>query len=145
MKRTCTKCKKTKSLSEFYKDNHLKSKLSSCCKVCLKEKSRKYKQTHKIEHAKYMKKYRKTFMGYLRQRFHEMKKRCTNPNYKQYKNYGGRGIKCLFKNANEFIDYIINELQVNPHGLQIDRINNDGNYEPGNIRFVTHDENCRNR
>lgn len=141
----CTKCKKRKFLFEFYKNNQHKDNRTSRCSSCLKKISQKYKQTHKIEHAKYMKKYRKTFIGYLRQRFHEMKKRCTNSNYKQYKNYGGRGIKCLFKNADEFIDYIINELQVNPYGLQIDRINNDGNYESGNIRFVTHDENCRNR
>ena len=37
------------------------------------------------------------------------------------------------------------ELKVDPRGLEIDRINNDGHYEPGNIRFVTRKENLANR
>lgn len=74
-----------------------------------------------------------------------MKQRCTSPAYKNYKNYGGRGIKVCFKSANEFVDYVINILQVDPRGLQVDRIDNNGNYEPGNIRFVTHLENQHNK
>ena len=65
--------------------------------------------------------------------------------HKDYKNYGGHGIKNKFKSTGEFVDYVINELQVDPCGLQIDRINNDGNYERGSIRFVTCSENNRNR
>jgi hypothetical protein len=32
-----------------------------------------------------------------------------------------------------------------PEGLDLDRINNDGNYEPSNCRWVTHKENCQNQ
>ncbi len=63
--------------------------------------------------------------------------RCNNPNDVSYKYYGGRGIQCLFESCSEFTNYVINELQVDPRGLQIHRINNNGNYEPGNIKFLT--------
>ena len=105
----------------------------------------KYYKINKIKIIKRGQKYRKTFMGYLRSRFQTMKQRCNDVNFPHYKNYGGRGIKCRFKNADEFIDYIINELRINPKGLQIDRINNDGHYEKGNIRFTTAKVNSNNR
>ena len=75
--------------------------------------------------------------------------RCNVPKCKGYHNYGGRGIKCLFKNFAEFYAYVTDVLWVidiqQIDGLEIDRIDNDGNYEPGNIRFVTHKENANNR
>jgi hypothetical protein len=106
---------------------------------------KRYQQSHKTELADYDKEYQKTFIGYLRKRFTCIKQRCTNPKHDSYKYYGGRGIECRFKDVNEFIDYIINELQINPKGLQIDRINNDGHYEKGNIRFTTAKVNSNNR
>lgn len=93
----------------------------------------------------YQKKYRKTIKGHLIYCFHNIIARCNNSKHKSYKNYGGRGIKCLFKSFDEFIDYVVNELQVDPRGLTIDRIDNDGYYERGNIRFITQAENNRNR
>lgn len=151
MKR-CSKCRKIKSLDQFHKRIASKDGLHFHCKLCRKE----YCQIHKVEIAAYLqahkvyitecvKKYRQTIIGHLRYCFSGIKYRCNNPKYIRYKDYGGRGIKCLFKSSNEFINYIINELQIDPRGLQIDRINNDGNYEPGNIRFVTAKENCNNR
>lgn len=72
--------------------------------------------------------------------------RCENKNSKAYKNYGGRGILICKEWRDSFeIFYkwcIENGWQ---KGLQIDRINNNGNYEPNNCRFVTAKENCRNR
>ena len=73
-----------------------------------------------------------------------MKSRCLNHNSTSYKNYGGRGISIcdewlVFENfhnwamANGYKDW-----------LQIDRIDNDGNYEPSNCRWVTRKENMRN-
>lgn len=105
----------------------------------------KYYQEHKIEAVEYQRKYRQTLKGYLRNCFGSMKQRCNNLKNKSYKNYGGRGIRCLFKSSQEFVDYVVNELKVDPRGLQIDRIDNDGHYEPGNIRFVTCKVNNNNR
>lgn len=86
-----------------------------------------------------------TIIGYLQSVFKNIKIRCDNPKWVAYKNYGGRGIKCLFENSDKFVNYVVNELQIDPRGLDIDRIDNDGNYEPGNIRFISHKENCSNR
>jgi len=86
-----------------------------------------------------------TIIGSLRHRFSDMKRRCGNPNATDYERYGGRGIRCNFKSSDEFVDYVVNTLKVDPRGLQIDRINNDGNYEAGNIRFVTAKVNNNNK
>ena len=95
--------------------------------------------------VKYRAKYRKTVVGCLRICFVSLKHRCNNPNNRAYKHYGGRGIQNKFKNSDDFVDYVVNELRVDPRGLQIDRIDNDGHYEKGNIRFVTAKVNSNNR
>ena len=86
-----------------------------------------------------------TIEGHLGYVYHDIVKRCTKSGDKDYCRYGGRGIQCLFSSRQEFIDYVINDLQIDPRGLDCDRIDNDGDYERGNIRFVTHQENCKNR
>lgn len=86
-----------------------------------------------------------TIIGHLRRVFNGIKVRCNNLKCVAYKNYGGRGIKCLFESSDEFVDYVVNVLRVDPRDLQIDRIDNDGDYVKGNIRFVTCSENCKNR
>jgi hypothetical protein len=74
-----------------------------------------------------------------------MIQRCTNPMNKKYHRYGGRGIK-VCKEWSMNLDNFIIWAKCNGYkeGLQIDRIDNDGNYEPGNCRWVTNKENCRN-
>lgn len=141
----CTKCGRQKLLSEFYKDKKGKNGFHSTCKKCEIIRVQKYNQVHKIERNEYHKNYRNSVMGCLRRRFQDIKRRCNNSKCLAYKNYGGRGIKCLFKSSQEFVDYVINKLQINPCGLDIDRINNDEHYEPENIRFVTRAENNQNR
>lgn len=83
-------------------------------------------------------------------RYEFMLSRCNNPMSKDYNRYGGRGVKCLFNNIYEFwfelqkdkkIQLLLNE----PYNYEIDRINNNGNYEIGNIRIVTKSENQRNK
>jgi len=88
-------------------------------------------------------KFRKTLKGCLFSRYNAIRQRCNNPKCLGYRWYGGRGIKLCFT-FNEFLDYVINKLQINPKGLEIDRIDNNGNYELKNIRFVTHAENMKN-
>jgi hypothetical protein len=76
----------------------------------------------------------------------DIKKRCYNRNSKNYEYYYERGILVCseWKNsAKTFIDWALkNSWQ---KGLTIDRINNDGNYEPDNCRFVTRKENVHNQ
>ncbi len=80
--------------------------------------------------------YRGTINGHLRHVFHGMEQRCSDPKCKDYKNYGDRGIQNKFTSSDEFVNYVINVLQADPRGKHIHRIDNDGNYEPGNIEFL---------
>lgn len=92
-----------------------------------------------------MKAYRNTITGQLRQTFNGMNRRCNDPAHKSFKNYGGRGIQNRFESSDEFVDYVLLDLCGDPRGLQIDRIDNDGHYERGNIRFVTREVNNNNK
>lgn len=73
-----------------------------------------------------------------------MKNRCKNPNTTCYYRYGGRGIAVCkeWEDFRSFFDWAINAGW--QQGLQLDRTNNDGNYEPANCRFVTRSENVFN-
>jgi hypothetical protein len=74
-----------------------------------------------------------------------IKSRCENKNSPDFLRYGGRGISVCPEWGNDFIafyDWAIENGWWT--GLQIDRIDNNGNYEPGNCRFVTQTENGRN-
>lgn len=97
---------------------------------------KKYRQTDKGRQndRKKSKKYYNTINGYLRHIFNCIKQRCDNP-IKQNKCYNK--VKNLFISSDEFVNYVINELQIDPRGLQIHRIDNNGHYKPGNIEFLT--------
>lgn len=74
-----------------------------------------------------------------------MKQRCNNPNAQAYHNYGGRGITYC-EEWNEFDPFCYWALENGyKKGLQLDRIDNDGNYEPGNCRWTTRTINTQNR
>lgn len=74
-----------------------------------------------------------------------IKNRCRNQNFVRYANYGGRGIGICeaWSDYAVFRDWAL----VNGYAdeLEIDRIDNDGNYEPGNCRWVTTKSNNRNK
>ncbi len=65
--------------------------------------------------------------------------RCSNPNATGYKNYGARGIKVCDEWENDFkvfYDYVTQLSHYGESGMTLDRTDNDGNYEPGNLRWV---------
>lgn len=74
----------------------------------------------------------------------QAKKRCTNPRDKDWDNYGGRGIKMCDRWLNSFESFL-EDMGDRPAGLQIDRSNVNGNYEPSNCKWVTPKENHDNR
>ncbi|HHS83688.1 MAG TPA: XRE family transcriptional regulator [Gammaproteobacteria bacterium] len=72
-----------------------------------------------------------------------IKSRCNNPNTKDYHNYGGRGIT-VCKRWDRFENFLADMGCRPSKNHQIDRADNDGNYEPGNCRWVTRQVNCQN-
>ena len=74
-----------------------------------------------------------------------MKQRCFNKNFVSYHRYGGRGITVCERWLNSFENFI-SDMGFRPaKGYSIDRINNDGNYEPSNCRWATKTEQLLNR
>jgi hypothetical protein len=77
-----------------------------------------------------------------------MRDRCKNKNSNYYHNYGGRGIKVSeeFHDFITFYNYLMETIGPRPAGdYSIDRINNDGNYEKGNLRWATRKEQRNNQ
>lgn len=73
-----------------------------------------------------------------------MKDRCYNESCSRYADYGGRGISVCDEWINSF-EAFLRDMGEAPHGLQIDRIDNDGNYCKENCRWATAKENSNNR
>jgi hypothetical protein len=74
--------------------------------------------------------------------YHHARDRCNDPKDNSFKNYGARGIKFLFTSFRQFY------AEVGPRPSKrhsLDRIKNDGNYEPGNVRWLTKRAQLKNR
>lgn len=72
-----------------------------------------------------------------------MIQRCTNPTAEGWAHYGGRGIR-VCDHWRKF-DNFLADMGERPEGLTLERINNDGDYEPGNCRWATQAEQLMNR
>ena len=74
--------------------------------------------------------------------YENAKQRCTNSKRKGWKNWGGRGIEFRFKSFAEFLA----EIGKRPSPkLTVDRIDNDGHYEVGNVQWATREHQIKNR
>lgn len=84
----------------------------------------------------------KTELTPERRAFNSARTRCNNPNTAVYSYYGGRGIEFRFTSFDEFFKELGNRPS-DSHSL--DRIDNDGHYEKGNVRWATKKEQIGNR
>jgi hypothetical protein len=119
----CSICKIEKDLSCFYKNKKTKDGFDIYCKIC-NDKSRQLR--HKKEPWKRV--------------YYHIINRCKNLNDKRYKNYGGRGIKCLIT-TEELKELWFRDVAYKMKNPSIDRIDNDGNYCLENCQFIEMVEN----
>lgn len=73
--------------------------------------------------------------------YRNAKQRCNNPNNPKWLDYGGRGIQFLFTSYAQFLA----DIGRRPKGKVLDRRDNNGNYEQGNIRWVSISTSLKNR
>jgi hypothetical protein len=97
------------------------------------------KGTHRHSAGKGNNKITKTYSSWQK-----MKNRCLNPNHDTYKHYGGRGIKICDRWINCFENFLA-DMGERPDGKTLDRIDSNGNYEPGNCKWSTQLEQTNNQ
>ena len=88
-----------------------------------------------------------TYPQWLWGRCAAMKQRCTNPKDPGWQNYGARGIEFQWERPKDACLWIMEHLGIpeNHSTLDLDRIDNDGHYAPGNLRWVSRHQNAANR
>jgi len=110
----------------------LRNGSSKSCGCFMREIVSKNKKKHgdRMKHSEYY---------YLHRTFNDIKQRCYNQNAQNYKYYGGRGINMYefwLDDYELFKDWILKNIGNRPEGYSIDRIDFNGNYEPGNLRWA---------
>lgn len=113
----------------------LKSGHSKSCGCLSRETTSKIHKTHGLTNSK------------LYRTWANIKRRCYNSNSDDYPRYGGRGIGVFEDWINDFqafSDYVSALPNYDVKGYTLDRINNDGDYAPGNLRWTDRKTQCRN-
>jgi hypothetical protein len=116
----------------------LRDGISNSCGCLLREKSRA--RLFKHGHTRHGKKRKRSRVYAV---WVSMRQRCNNPRCLNYEDYGGRGIS-VCERWNVFVNFLADMGEPLP-GMSLDRIDVNGNYEPGNCRWATASEQTFNR
>lgn len=109
----------------------IKCGYSTKCNICAGKKTGDRFRTHGMSSTK------------THRSWKAMKARCLNKANQDYALYGGRGITVCERWKNSFPNFL-EDMGERPKGMTLDRINNDGNYEPSNCKWSTQAEQVRN-
>jgi hypothetical protein len=131
----CPKCGETKNRSEFNRSTIRPDGLQGYCRLCQKARNN---ELNPLRPAGWNLAYSHQDGGAYAS-WRNLKNRVNNPNHNSYSRYGGRGIRYHpdFETYPGFLAY----MGPRPEGTSIDRIDPDGHYEPGNVRWLDEDEN----
>jgi hypothetical protein len=130
-RRTCFRCRCICGQESIAMSENLKSGTTRSCGCLMRERTSQANRTHGQTESR------------LYRVFTNLKTRCTNPRRRDWKNYGGRGIAVCPEwlghgGFEHFQRHVLSVVGPWPGpGFSIDRKNNDGNYEPGNLRWAT--------
>lgn len=129
------KCRCTCGEEKLVRLSDLKNGGSRQCRKCADRNNRVLPEASDLEYHASVKRLIKVYKGVV--------KRCSNSKDKSYPLYGGRGIKCLFASSKDFIEHVL-PLPYRP-GDSIERIDVNGHYEAGNVKWANQKEQCRNK
>jgi hypothetical protein len=141
--KTCTVCRLEKPDGEFYKDATKPLGVSRLCKPCTLAERARYRSANRERLKLQARADRRRTPE--RGCWQAMIDRCHDPKSTYFAHYGGRGIRVCNRWRESFALF---QADMGPRPSPIhslDRIDNDGNYEPGNVRWATPREQGRNK